>query len=179
MTIGLTACSSSYQPISLASANNGVDGKYRLGPGDAVRVTVYGEDKMSGEYEVAGNGSLALPLIGDVPAGGKTAAELAALVRTRLADGGYLLDPQVSAEVRDYRPYYILGEVSKPGEYPYADRLTIFQAVARAGGFTPRADQHRVVLRRSDWAAAREVRLTGDALLIAPGDTIYIQESAL
>ena len=173
----LSGCASGYESIPLSRANAGVDGQYRLGPGDMVHLTVYGEPDLSGDFEVAGNGQVSLPLAGDIKASGLTPPQFGGAVRAKLA-GGLVLDPRVAVEVKTFRPYYILGEVAKPGEYPYSNRLSVFQAVARAGGFTARANKGHVVLKRDGWPSARSVTMEGDALLIAPGDTIYVQEAA-
>ena len=93
---------------------------YRLGSGDQVRVIVFGEEDLSGEFVVDGAGMVSLPLVGEVPAGGKTLQEFRTEIETLLSDG-YLTDPRVSAEVLNYRPFYILGEVEESGEYPYTD----------------------------------------------------------
>ena len=112
---------------------------YRLGPGDKVHVTVYGEGDLSGDFEVSGSGRIAFPLIGDVTAAGLTAPGLGEDLTKKLA-GGYLLNPRVSVEVVTYRPFYIIGEVNKPGSYPYTDGMTAMNAIGLGGGFTPRAE---------------------------------------
>lgn len=147
---------------------------YRLGVGDKVRMMVYNETALTGEFALSPNGTLSLPLIGEVPAAGKTVEEVAALVQARLADG-YLRDPKVSMEVTAYRPFYILGEVKAPGTYPYVSGLTVLNAIATAQGFTPRANQRVIFIRRSgeDREVAYELR---PDLRIFPGDTIRLGE---
>ncbi|MFC0685473.1 polysaccharide biosynthesis/export family protein [Novosphingobium clariflavum] len=147
---------------------------YALGSGDKLRITVYGEDKLTGEYMVDSGGSVAFPLVGAVQARGLTASTLAERIAGALRQG-YLDAPSVSIDVLNYRPYYILGEVSKPGEYPYADSLTIFSAVAKAEGFTYRADERRVFIRHKDEAGETLYRLDG-ATPVLPGDTIRVLE---
>lgn len=151
-------------------------GPYTLGPGDKVRVTVFGEPTLTGEYTVTGAGAVSFPLIGNVPAAGKTVEDLQQNLRTKLA-GGYLDDPRVSAEIIDYRPYYILGEVSRPGQYPFSIGMTIDQAVAAAGGFTYRANPRRVFVKRpmetSEWLV--DVR-RNPSYPVRPGDTIRVGE---
>ena len=147
---------------------------YELGPGDQVRIIVFGEEDLSGEFFVDGAGYVSVPLIGEVPAAGKTLSGFRAELETLLADG-YLTDPRVSAEVLNYRPFYILGEVEDSGEYPYTDGLTVLNAVARAGGFTHRANERRVEIKRADTEEEFEAELT-PTLRVMPGDTIRILE---
>jgi polysaccharide export outer membrane protein len=148
---------------------------YMLAAGDRVRVTVFNEPALTGEYNVTPQGSIAFPLIGSVPADGKTTEQLSDDIRGQLSGGGYINDPRVSSEVLSYRPYYILGEVSKSGEYPFSNGLTIQQAVATAGGFTPRANRGKIFLRRRN-GEERTVDLSGPAVQVLPGDTIRVGE---
>ncbi|MBV9509606.1 MAG: polysaccharide export protein, partial [Caulobacteraceae bacterium] len=127
--------------VPLAPAASRYD--YVLGPGDKLHIVVFGEESLTGDFVVAGNGTLAFPLIGAVPAAGHTVGQLQDEITTALKDG-YIKDPRVSAEVDSFRPYFILGEVEKPGAYPYIDGLTVMNAIATAGGFTYRA-KHSVV----------------------------------
>jgi polysaccharide export outer membrane protein len=147
---------------------------YRLGPGDKVRIIVYGEPALSGEFFVSGSGLISFPLVGDVPAANLSVQQF----QTKLEDAlrqGYLKEPRASAEVLTYRPYYILGEVNKPGEYPYSNGLNVLNAVATAGGFTYRAQKKRVYIRRVNETAEKTYDLTSD-LVVAPGDTIRVTE---
>ncbi len=155
-------------------AQSRVIGDYQLGPGDQVRLVVFGEDQLSGEFVVSGAGVISLPLVGDIPAQGRTVAEVQRAVEQALRSR-YILNPQVSAEVLTYRPFYVLGEVNRPGTYPYAAGLTVLNAVATAGGFTYRADTRRVFIRR-DGSTAEELYAIGPTLQVAPGDTIRIAE---
>jgi protein involved in polysaccharide export with SLBB domain len=151
-----------------------VDNTYQLGAGDNVRVTVFGEAELSGEYQIAANGTLAFPLVGEVAAQGKTPQELSTDLAARLRQG-FLREPRVSVAVTSYRPFYILGEVQNPGTYPYAPDLDVLSAVAVAGGFTYRANRSRVYIRRL--GAPDEVRLSlRDRVMVRPGDTIRIGE---
>jgi polysaccharide export outer membrane protein len=150
------------------------DGDYLLGSSDKVRVTVYGEPTLSGEFFVTGSGVVSLPLIGEVKAAGLSLSQFQQAVQASLSDG-YLKDPRVSAEVLTFRPFYILGEVSKPGTYPYTSGLTVMNAVATAGGYTYRADKKQVFVKRN--GATEEQKLTLDpTVTVAPGDTIRIGE---
>lgn len=148
--------------------------EYRLGVADKVRVTVFGEAALTGEFLVGGNGKISLPLIGETQASGLTISEFQAEVAEALRNG-FITEPRVSAEVLNYRPFYILGEVNSPGEYPYTNSLTVLNAVATAGGFTYRADNRRVYIKRADADAEAEYPLT-TATRVAPGDTIRIRE---
>ena len=148
--------------------------EYRLGSGDKIRVIVYGEETLSGEFLIGGNGRASLPLIGEVQAAGLTTKAFQDEVQTALKDG-YLREPRVNVEVLNFRPFYILGEISKPGEYPYTDGLTVLNAVAVSGGFTYRANKGRVFIRHKNETQEQGVPLTTTAL-VAPGDTIRIGE---
>ncbi len=149
---------------------------YVLGPGDRVRITVYGEDRLSGEYVITSTGELSFPLIGNMRVGGISVADLQSLVRTRLASG-YLNDPRVTAEVLTFRPFYVLGEVARPGQYPYVDGLTVQQAIATAGGYTYRAKRSLIFLRGPQQGSEQRVDLKKEPLkTVRPGDTIRIGE---
>ena len=147
---------------------------YELGPGDKVRVNVFGEEELSGEFTVDGAGQISLPLVGEVKAEGLTVASLRQAIEASLMEG-YLKEPRVSAEVATYRPYYILGEVEKPGTYAYQSGITVLNAVATAEGFTYRANQRYVFIRRD--GENTEVRYDLNSTTpVRPGDTIRIGE---
>jgi len=146
---------------------------YRLAPDDRLKIIVYGEDDLSGEYLVGSDGNLSFPLIGMVKATGLTLAEVQAALTTRLG-AGYLNSPKVSADIVAYRPFYILGEVNKAGQYPYRVGLTVNAAVATAGGFTYRANHKSIAIQHAG-AGEEKIRLTPD-LLVNPGDTIRVLE---
>ncbi len=150
------------------------DRDYRLGAGDQLRVTVFGEPELSGDFEVSGAGEVSMPLIGTIPVEGKSVREFQDDLERRLANG-YLNNPRVSAEVTNYRPYYILGEVNQPGEYPYSNGLTVMNAVATAQGFTYRANKRVVFIRAAGSESERKVELTSSTP-VRPGDTIRIGE---
>jgi polysaccharide export outer membrane protein len=147
---------------------------YRLGSKDRVRLIVFGEEDLSGEFEVDGSGVIAMPLVGQVAAAGKTLRELEEAVAAKLREG-YLNDPRVSAEVLNYRPFYIFGEVVNGGEYSFTDGMSLLNAVAVAGGYTYRADQRRVFITRADGSGEREYT-TGAPVPVLPGDIIKIPE---
>jgi len=147
---------------------------YRLGPGDKIRIIVFGEEALSGQFVVSGNGKVALPLVGDLNAANLTVPQFQDEVMAALRNG-YLKEPRVSAEVLTYRPFYILGEVNKPGEYPYSSGLTVLNAVATAGGFTYRAQSKRVFIRHHSETEEKPYELQSETP-VAPGDTIRIGE---
>jgi polysaccharide export outer membrane protein len=168
---GATA-SSAVSPEQVALARE--DTEYRLGGGDRLRVIVYREDALSGEFVIDGSGRVSLPLIGNVTAGGLTLNEFEDAVEERLSDG-YLNDPRVNVEVLNFRPFYILGEVEESGEYPYTDGLTVMNAVATAGGFTYRANTRVVYIKRNGSNQEMAIMLT-PSTPVQPGDTIRIAE---
>ncbi len=167
--LNLTSAYAQQPPSSPAQ-----DGDYLLGSSDKVRVTVYGEPDLSGEFFVTGSGVVSLPLIGEVKATGLSVRQFQEEVQRSLSDG-YLKDPRVSAEVLTFRPFYILGEVSKPGTYPYTSGLTVLNAVATAGGYTYRADKKQVFVKRNGATEETKMELT-PSTTVAPGDTIRIGE---
>ncbi|WP_429276562.1 polysaccharide biosynthesis/export family protein [Novosphingobium gossypii] len=168
----MAGCTGSEQLPNLTLTSS--DTSYSLGSGDKLRITVYGEEKLTGEYLVDGTGAIAFPLVGAIQAKGLTAPALADRLSAALSKG-YLDNPSVAIDVLNFRPYYILGEVSKPGEYPFVEGLTVFSAVAKAEGFTYRADDRRVYIRHKDGTAESLYRLDG-VTPVQPGDTIRILE---
>jgi protein involved in polysaccharide export with SLBB domain len=158
------------QTQSAATADNG----YRLGSGDELRVLVFGEDDLGGEFVIDGGGSVRLPLIGQVHAAGDTLPQFEAEVTAKLKDG-YLNDPRINVEVINYRPFYIIGEVRSPGQYSFVNGMNILNAVALAGGYTTRADTRNVYLRRD--GSGDEETVDGDqSTNIYPGDIIRVAE---
>lgn len=153
----------------------GVDTSYTLAAGDRLRIIVFGEDRLSGEYSVTNAGEISFPLIGNVPVQGKTQGEVQTLLHDRLA-AGYLRDPRVSIEVMNYRPFFILGEVARPGQYPYATGLTVQQAVATAGGFSYRANTKRVFIKRALETEEKRIALDKEPVPVFPGDVVRIGE---
>ena len=147
---------------------------YTLGTGDKLRINVFGQPELSGEFVVDGTGAISLPLIGQVTAVGLSTQELETTIATNLSNG-FLLEPRVSAEVINYRPFYILGEVGRPGEYPFNSGLTVLNAVAAAGGFTYRANKKVVFIKSAD--GNQEVPFELDTnTVVKPGDTLRIGE---
>lgn len=147
---------------------------YKLAPDDRIKVVVYGEDDLSGEYLVGSDGQVSFPLIGSVKAGGLSLAQFRTELATRL-QGRYLKDPRVSADIVAYRPFYILGEVNRPGQYPYRVGLTLNAAVATAGGYTYRANQKVVAIQHLGASGEERFRINSD-LQVSAGDTVRVLE---
>jgi polysaccharide export outer membrane protein len=150
------------------------DDSYHLGSGDKIHVGVFGQPDLNGDYVVDGGGSVQLPLIGAVKAAGLTVAEFQKQVAAKFADG-YLVNPNVEVDVVSYRPFYIIGEVKAPGQYPYVNGMSVLNAVALAGGFTDRADKSEVYIRRN--GSTKETEYPGDETTkVNPGDIVRISE---
>lgn len=150
------------------------DGAYALDSGDKLRIVVFGQDTLSNTYTVDSAGIVTMPLIGGVNARGMTTAALSGAIAGRLR-ASFIRDPSVAVEVETYRPFFVLGEVTFPGQYPYVPNMTIEKAIAIAGGFTPRATKDRfTVTRRQDGVPFKVVLRLQDRL--RPGDTITIGE---
>ena len=150
------------------------DAAYHLDAGDRLRVVVYGQEGLTNTYAIDAGGSITMPLIGPVPARGRTPAGLAAEIAAKLR-GGFIRDPSVAVEIEAYRPFFILGEVAAPGQYPYVPNMTVESAVAIAGGFSPRARRDSVTLTHTDASGSgRFVVPLGTPL--SPGDTVLIGE---
>jgi protein involved in polysaccharide export with SLBB domain len=169
--VSLTAVAQAEEPPLRPSSAN-VEDSYQLGTGDKVRVIVFGEEDLSGEFQIDGNGRISLPLIGQVPATGETAAALEQNIAGRLADG-YLQNPRVSVEITVYRPFYVIGEINKPGEYAYVNGMSALNAIALAGGFTQKADEDVLYIRRN--GSTREEKVPADQMTrILPGDVVRV-----
>jgi polysaccharide export outer membrane protein len=150
------------------------DAAYHLDAGDKLRVVVYGQEGLTNTYAIDAGGSITMPLIGAVPARGRTPAGLAAEIAARLRNG-YIREPSVAVEIEAYRPFFILGEVAAPGQYPYVPNMSVESAVAIAGGFSPRARRDRVTLTHTDASGSmRTVVPLGTA--VSPGDTVLVGE---
>jgi len=149
-------------------------GPYTLDSGDRLRIVVFGQDGLTNSYAVDASGHIDMPLIGSVLARGATTDELAARIAAKLRDG-YVRDPHVAVEVEAYRPFFILGEVTAPGQYPYVANMTAETAVAIAGGFTPRAFRKTVVVTRT--LNGQQMRMVVPLNCpLRPGDTVNVQE---
>jgi|SoiMethySBSTD1v2_1073268.scaffolds.fasta_scaffold108841_3 protein involved in polysaccharide export with SLBB domain len=146
----------------------------RLAAGDKLRVTVFGEDRLSGEYQIDSGGSLSLPLAGSIQGAGLTKSELEQTITTQLK-AQYLRNPKVTVDVVSYRPFYVLGEVQKPGEYQFRSGLNVLSAIAIAGGSTYRANPSKVMIQRSGSNAEQEYAQS-PTILVMPGDVVRVPE---
>jgi polysaccharide export outer membrane protein len=161
-------------PYGYAYAAPGYQGSYTLDSGDKLRVVVFGQEGISGSYLVDAGGNVSLPLVGTVPARGLTTQQLATEIGDRLKRG-YVREPHVTVTIDAYRPFFILGEVTTPGQYAFVPNMTVENAIAVAGGFSPRAQKRTVEITRN----AGPQRFTGDVPLnypMRPGDTIVVKE---
>ena len=146
--------------------------EYRLGTGDRLRITVFGENDLSGEFVVGSNGMIAFPLVGEIKASDRTLQEVGTAIVDKLKPD-YLKNPQVSLEVLNYRPFYILGEVKNPGSYAYVSRMQVVNAVALAGGYTYRARHSRMTIKR---AGSGRDEPADENTIVLPGDVIEVPE---
>lgn len=167
------AASKALQAPAPVSAPGGV-APGQLGPGDKVKLTVFGEEDLSGEFEIDSTGSLAMPLVGEIPVKGLTPRELEKKI-TEVLNKGYLVSPRVNIEVLNFRPFFILGEVNKPGSYPYVNDLNIINAVALGGGYTSRAKTGKVTLIRASDPSRKE-QTVGEDTKVYPGDVVRVEE---
>jgi polysaccharide biosynthesis/export protein len=150
------------------------DTAYHLDAGDRLRVVVYGQEGLTNTYAVSAGGSITMPLIGSVPARGRTTAGLAAEISAKLRRG-FIREPSVAVEIEAYRPFFILGEVAAPGQYPYVPNMTAESAVAIAGGFSPRARRDSVTVTRTDASGTARFAVPPGSP-ISPGDTVLVNE---
>jgi len=163
-----------YGTQAYAAAPTSYQEPYTLDAGDKLRIVVFGQDGITSSYLVDAGGNVTLPLIGSVPARGLTTAQLAQSIAARLRQG-YVRDPKVTVEVEVYRPFFILGEVTTPGQYPYTPNMTAETAVAIAGGFGPRASKSTVKVTRN----LPGQQFSGEVPLnfpLKPGDTVLVKE---
>jgi polysaccharide biosynthesis/export protein len=148
---------------------------YKLGGGDQIRVITYGEDQLTGEFRVDDRGNITLPLLGSVQAAGHTPEQLDAKIADELRQRKLLRDPSVAVEVIAYRPVFVLGEVAKPGQYPFQPGMTMLTTVAVAGGFTYRGIHDYASVVRTVDNKAVEGKVT-PLSFIAPGDVVNVFE---
>lgn len=149
-------------------------GRYVLGPGDKLRVIVFDEEDLSGEFVIDDFGTVSLPLIGEVGVGGTDIRGAERMIEERLKDG-FLRRPRVNIQVLNFRPFYILGEVNSPGEYEFVTNMSILKAVALAGGFTYRANKRDFLIIRAKDETRAEQEVTADTIIL-PGDIVRIKE---
>ena len=170
--------------VCLVSACNGVNPdlaaspgpeatQLRLAPGDKLRVTVFGEDKITGEYQIDNAGAISLPLAGTIQAAGLTKPEFEQSITEKLKSN--IRNPKVTVEVTSYRPFYVLGEVQKPGEYQFRSGLNVLSAIAVAGGATYRASTSTVVIQRAGTTELKEFPQS-PTVLVMPGDVVRVPE---
>ena len=161
--------------LSGAGGDAADSGSYRLNPGDKMRIIVYGQNHLTGDYSLDNAGMLSFPLAGQIKASGMTPGELERVIKSKL-DPDYIRGASVSVEVASKRPFYIIGEVRNPGSYPYVSGISVFNAVALAGGYTYRARENSFYIKRTD-RSGHIVRVLADSnTVIRPGDTIQVRE---
>jgi len=158
-------------PAKIASPADG----YLLEAGNRVRLIVFNQENLSGTFSLDAAGNISLPLLGNVPAAGITAATLSSRITAVLRREGYMQDPKVAVEVETFRPFYVLGEVRTPGEFPYTNGLTVLSAIARAGGYDYRAREGEVLLVRQVNGEQKEYRGI-ERTPILPGDIVKVQQ---
>ena len=150
------------------------DGPYLLDTGDKLRIFVYGQPNLSRQYTVDHDGKIAVPLIGNLTARGKTTTEVQGIIRSRLG-AEFVKDPQVTVDVQQNRPFFILGEVKTAGQYPYVSGMVVETAIAIAGGHSERASDRKYRITRRVNGYVEQIEAPGD-YLVKPGDTIYVFE---
>ncbi len=161
--------------LAHADSNLPDHGTYRLGSGDVLTISVYGEAELTGIYPIQDNGRITFPLVGDIALNDLTLAQGRDVLTQKLSDG-YLIAPDVQIAIENFRPFYILGEVKTPGGYPYSAEMSAMNAVAMAGGFTYRAKQNSILLkRRQDDGTHIEMPIDADASIM-PGDILTVKE---
>jgi len=175
-TTPIVADASSGSALSLAPTRGGErsTADYRLGPNDRTRIIVYGQPTLTGEFVLDGNGVLAFPLIGNVNARGMTPSQLQQTIAQKL-DTDWIKNPSVSVEVSTRRPFYVVGEVQKPGSYPYVTDMNVLNAIATAGGETYRANMHDFWIKRKHGGRIVRVEANQESTL-QPGDTVIVRE---
>jgi protein involved in polysaccharide export with SLBB domain len=149
----------------------------KLQPGDKIKITVYGEDKLSGDFQLDQAGQISLPLAGTIKAQGLTQSELEKALAKKFRSE-YLKDPKVTVTIATLQPYYIMGEVEKPGQYPYQSGLNVLTALAIAGGPTYRANRNTVEIQRHDETTMHDYPIS-TTVPIFPGDVIKVPERYL
>jgi protein involved in polysaccharide export with SLBB domain len=173
--IALSGCAGDGPIAGSAQAlKNAQASPYTLSAGDKIHIVVFGENNLTADYTITPEGTIGFPLVGDIPAAGLTTAQLQKSVTDTLATR-YVQNPRVTVNAASLRPFYILGEVNKPGQYSYVPDLTALAAVATAQGFTYRADMSYIFLRHAHDASERQIPLTATTM-IEPGDTIRITQ---
>lgn len=162
------------QALGLAPNGSPTSADYKLGPNDRTRIIVFGQPSLTGEFVLDGNGVLAFPLVGNIDARGMTPSQLQAAIAEKL-DKDWIRNPSVSVEVSTRRPFYVVGEVQKPGSYPYVTDMNVLNAIATAGGETYRANMHEFWIKRKQNGRIVRVEANQETTL-QPGDTVMVRE---
>lgn len=158
------------QPLESISTSG-----YRLGPGDEVRIGVFGFDTITNTYVVSDSGTISMPLLSTIEVKGKTPAELETMIADLLRSRELATSPSVTAQVQKYRPFFILGEVQQPGQYSYVPGMSVLTAVSVAGGYTFRANKNEVAITRGAGGEAKKGKASQQTAVL-PGDTIFVYE---
>jgi polysaccharide export outer membrane protein len=174
MLVACASCATGAPAASGSSSHPVAPEAYVLGPGDKLHIAVFGREELTGDYSIGTQGRISYPLLGEIEASGKTVPEFGDFLGQQLSNG-YVQNPIVSVEVATYRPFFILGEVQRPGAYPYAPGMTVMSAVATAGGFSYRANSRRVFIQHPGETGERGYTLTSSTEVQA-GDTVRIPE---
>lgn len=172
LSLALTASGCSSPDGPLPSFELAAPGAYRLGPGDELRISVLGLDAITNNYLVDDTGAVALPMLDPIPVAGLTLRETERIIGQSIVSRNLVIDPRVSAQMKVYRPFFIAGEVQRPGQYPYVPGMSLMVAVSIAGGYTFRADTDKAVITR-----ATKKGIATQGTLVLPGDTIVVRES--
>ncbi|HLO78611.1 MAG TPA: polysaccharide biosynthesis/export family protein [Magnetospirillum sp.] len=176
LSISLAACTRHDLPdVRAPSTVEDFTEGYQLEPGNRIRIMVFNENNLSGEFVVDPSGNVAIPLVGTVPAKGATSKAMAQRVADQLVRSGYMRDPKIAVEIITFRPFYVLGEVKQPGEFQYSIGMTVLSAVARAGGYDYRAREGEVILGRVVNGKQAEYR-ADERTPILPGDIVRVVE---
>jgi protein involved in polysaccharide export with SLBB domain len=174
----LAGCYTDYGPVEVGtgpSSFSGASVASLLQPGEKVKITVYGEEALTNDYDINPAGYVAMPLIGSIRAAGRSQSDFGKDVAERYRRGGFLQDPHVTVAIVQFKPFYVLGEATTPGEYPFRSGLNVHTAVAMAGGFTYRASRSYVLIRHAGDEVWKEYSLA-EPVPIAPGDLIRVPE---
>jgi protein involved in polysaccharide export with SLBB domain len=176
--VQLAGCYTDFGPVEVGTGPSSLSGAgvaSLLQPGEKIRITVYGEESLTGEYDISPSGYVTMPLIGAIKAARRSQSEFGKDVANRYVRGGFLQDPHVTVAVVQFKPFYVLGEATSPGEYPFRSGLNVHSAVAMAGGFTYRASRSYVLIRHVGDEVWKEYSLA-EPVPIAPGDLIRVPE---
>jgi protein involved in polysaccharide export with SLBB domain len=174
----LAGCYTDFGPVEVGTGSSSLSGANvasLLQPGEKIKITVYGEEALTGDYDINPSGYVTMPLVGSIKAAGRSQSDLGKDIAGRYVRGGFLQDPHVTVAVVQFKPFYVLGEATTPGEYPFRSGLNVHTAVAMAGGFTYRASRTYVLIRHAGDEVWKEYSLA-EPVPIAPGDLIRVPE---